>query len=145
VVGLTSVGSGTFFGLVMLLVFPLTAAKVVGTDIFHAAALLWVAGAGHLAAGNVDLHATGWLLVGSIPGVLLGSQLSVNLPERALRLGLAGTLLLAGLKLAEVPGAELVIVASLSAAAVVLCVVGVRKLVGTPAPAPQPSGSSPRR
>ncbi len=45
VVGLTSVGSGTFFGLVMLLVFPLTAAKVVGTDIFHAAALLWVAGA----------------------------------------------------------------------------------------------------
>jgi uncharacterized protein len=145
VVGLTSVGSGTFFGLVMLLVFPLTAAKVVGTDIFHAAALLWVAGAGHLAAGNVDLHATGWLLVGSIPGVLLGSQLSVNLPERALRLGLAGTLLLAGLKLAEVPGAELVIVASLSAAAVVLCVVGVRKLVGAPAPAPQPSGSSSRR
>jgi uncharacterized protein len=43
-VGLTSVGSGTFFGLVMLLVFPLTAAKIVGTDIFHAAALLWVAG-----------------------------------------------------------------------------------------------------
>ena len=59
VVGLTSVGSGTFFGLVMLLVFPLTAAKVVGTDIFHAAALLWVAGAGHLVAGNVDLGATG--------------------------------------------------------------------------------------
>ena len=58
----------------MLLVFPLTASKVVGTDIFHAAALLWVAGAGHLVAGNVDLHATGWLLVGSIPGVLLGSQ-----------------------------------------------------------------------
>ncbi|MGZ8783655.1 MAG: sulfite exporter TauE/SafE family protein, partial [Gaiellaceae bacterium] len=55
VVGLTSVGSGTFFGLVMLLVFPLTASKVVGTDIFHAAALLWVAGAGHLVAGNVDL------------------------------------------------------------------------------------------
>ena len=56
IVGLTSVGSGTFFGLVMLLVFPLTASKVVGTDIFHAAALLWVAGAGHLVAGNVDLH-----------------------------------------------------------------------------------------
>ena len=52
VVGLTSVGSGTFFGLMMLLVFPLTAAKIVGTDIFHAAALLWVAGFGHLVAGN---------------------------------------------------------------------------------------------
>ena len=44
IVGLTSVGSGTFFALVMLLVFPLTAVKIVGTDIFHAAALLWVAG-----------------------------------------------------------------------------------------------------
>ena len=70
VVGLTSVGSGTFFGLVMVLVYPLTMAKIVGTDIFHAAALLWVAGIGHLVGGNVDLHATAWLLTGSIPGVL---------------------------------------------------------------------------
>jgi len=54
IVGLTSVGSGTFFALVMLLVFPLTAAKIVGTDIFHAAALLWVAGVSHLLHGNVD-------------------------------------------------------------------------------------------
>ena len=129
VVGLTSVGSGTFFGLVMLLVFPLTASKVVGTDIFHAAALLWVAGAGHLVAGNVDLHATGWLLIGSIPGVMLGSQVSVNLPERALRLGLATTLTLAGLKLAEVPGAEILILAVLSVAGVVLIAVGVRKVL----------------
>jgi uncharacterized protein len=128
VVGLTSVGSGTFFGLVMLLVFPLTAAKVVGTDIFHAAALLWVAGAGHLAAGNVDLHATGWLLVGSIPGVLLGSQVSVNLPDRALRVGLAMTLTLAGLKLAEVPGANVVILVTLTIAGVVLLAAGARRL-----------------
>ena len=129
IVGLTSVGSGTFFGLVMLLVFPLTASKVVGTDIFHAAALLWVAGAGHLVAGNVDLHATGWLLVGSIPGVLLGSQVSINLPERALRLSLATTLTLAGLKLAEVPGAEILILAVLSVAGVALVAAGVRKVL----------------
>jgi uncharacterized protein len=129
IVGLTSVGSGTFFGLVMLLVFPLTASKVVGTDIFHAAALLWVAGAGHLVAGNVDLRATGWLLIGSIPGVLLGSQVSITLPERALRLGLATTLTLAGLKLAEVPGAEILILAVLSVAGVVLVAVGVRKVL----------------
>ena len=129
VVGLTSVGSGTFFGLVMLLVFPLTASKVVGTDIFHAAALLWVAGAGHLVAGNVDLHATAWLLVGSIPGVLLGSQVSINLPERALRLGLATTLTLAGLKLAEVPSAEILILVVLSVAAFLLLAAGVRKLL----------------
>ena len=132
VVGLTSVGSGTFFGLVMLLVFPLTASKVVGTDIFHAAALLWVAGAGHLVAGNVDLNATAWLLVGSIPGVLLGSQVSISLPELALRLGLAMTLTLAGLKLAEVPGAEIVILVVLSGAALALIVAGVRKLLGRP-------------
>jgi uncharacterized protein len=137
IVGLTSVGSGTFFGLVMLLVFPLTASKVVGTDIFHAAALLWVAGAGHLAAGNVDLAATGWLLIGSIPGVLLGSQVSVNLPDRALRIGLALTLTLAGLKLAEVPAAEYVIFAVLSVATVVLVAAGARRLLAKPAPASQ--------
>ena len=74
VVGLTSVGSGTFFGLVMLLVFPLTAAKIVGTDIFHAAALLWVAGISHLVHGNVDLHAMVWLLLGSIPGRAVREQ-----------------------------------------------------------------------
>ena len=66
IVGLTSVGSGTFFGLVMVMVYPLTIARIVGTDIFHAAALLWVAGLGHLLQGNVDLHAMGWLLLGSI-------------------------------------------------------------------------------
>ena len=59
VLGLTSVGSGTFFGLLLIMLFPLTAAKVVGTDIFHAAILLWAAGFAHLAGGNVDLAATG--------------------------------------------------------------------------------------
>lgn len=116
VVGLTSVGSGTFFGLVMLVAFPLTAAKIVGTDIFHAAALLWVAGAGHLVAGNVDLRATGWLLVGSIPGVLAGSQITVRLPERALRVALALTLGLSGVKLLEPPGADAIVLAVIGAA-----------------------------
>ena len=81
IVGLTSVGSGTFFGLTMLFVFPLRAHKVVGTDILHAAALLYVAGFGHFIAGNVDMHAVGWLLIGSIPGVLIGSHYSVRIPE----------------------------------------------------------------
>jgi uncharacterized membrane protein YfcA len=88
---------------VMLLVFPLTAAKVVGTDIFHAAALLWVAGASHLVAGNVDLGAMGWLLLGSIPGVLIGSQVTVKLPDRMLRVGLATVLTLSGVKLLDAP------------------------------------------
>ena len=85
IVGLTSVGSGTFFGLALLLLFPLSATRMVGTDLLHAALLLLIAGAGHLIHGNVDLHAMSWLLVGSIPGVLIGSHLSIRVPERALR------------------------------------------------------------
>jgi uncharacterized membrane protein YfcA len=109
IVGLTSVGSGTFFGLVMVLVYPLTISKIVGTDIFHAAALLWVAGFGHLVQGNVDLHAMAWLLVGSIPGIWLSSRFTVRVPQDALRLGLAGVLALSGVKLLNVPGASYVI------------------------------------
>ena len=111
VVGLTSVGSGTFFGLVMVLVFPLTLPKIVGTDIFHAAALLWVAGFGHLVAGNVDLRTMGWLLTGSIPGVLISSHFTLKVPDRALRLGLASVLMLSGIKLIDFSGADYVIAA----------------------------------
>ena len=100
ILGLTSVGSGTFFGLMLLLLFPLTAPKVVGTDLFHAAVLLWAAGLAHLSANNVDLAATGWLALGSIPGILIGSQFTVRLPERTIRVVLATVLLLAGIRLA---------------------------------------------
>jgi uncharacterized membrane protein YfcA len=118
IVGLTSVGSGTFFGLTMLFVFPLRAHKVVGTDILHAAALLYVAGFGHVVAGNVDMHAVGWLLIGSIPGVLVGSHYSVRLPEGVLRLTLANVLAVSGLKLVEVPNVYLVVALGLAAVAV---------------------------
>jgi uncharacterized membrane protein YfcA len=110
VVGLTSVGSGVFFGLTLLVVFPLRAHKVVGTDIFHAAALLYVAGIGHWVAGNVDMHIVGWLLLGSIPGVLLGGRLSLAIPENLLRFALATVLGLSGLKLIDVPGTSVAIV-----------------------------------
>jgi uncharacterized protein len=103
IVGLTSIGSGVFFGLTMLVVFPLRSSKVVGTDILHAAALLWVAGIGHLVAGNVDLHAVSWLLLGSIPGVLVGSQYSVRLPDRQLRIAMALVLAASGVKLLGLP------------------------------------------
>ena len=129
VVGLTSVGSGTFFGLAMLLIYPLTARKIVGTDVFHAAALLWVAGASHLLHGNVDLHAMGWLLVGSIPGVLLGSQMSIKIPDTALRTGFAVVLILSGIKLVGVPQASLIIAISLGVATVALAVYWVRSLL----------------
>ena len=123
IVGLTSVGSGTFFGLTMLFVFPLRAHKVVGTDILHAAGLLYVAGFGHVVAGNVDMHAVGWLLIGSIPGVLIGSHYSVRLPEGVLRLTLANVLALSGLKLVEVPNVYLVVALGLATAAVAVMLV----------------------
>jgi uncharacterized protein len=127
IVGLTSVGSGTFFALVMLLVFPLTAVKIVGTDIFHAAALLWVAGLSHFAHGNVDLTAMGWLLVGSVPGVLVGSRLTVRFPETTLRIALASVLLLSGVKLLDIPASDVIVVVALALLAIVFTVILVRR------------------
>ena len=83
---------------------PLRAHKVVGTDILHAAGLLWVAGFGHLIAGNVDTHALLWLLVGSIPGVLAGSQFTIHFGDRTLRLVLSLVLFASGAKLVEPNG-----------------------------------------
>jgi uncharacterized membrane protein YfcA len=132
VVGLTSVGSGTFFGLVMVLVYPLTLSKIVGTDIFHAAALLWVAGIGHLLSGNVDLRATAWLLLGSIPGVLLSSKFTVRLPQGILRTALATILTLSGLKLLNVPQANWILLGGLSLGVVALATYGVRAWLARP-------------
>ena len=122
VVGLTSVGTGVFFGLTMLVLFPLRAHKIVGTDIFHAAALLYVAGAGHFVAGNVHVPTAAWLLLGSIPGVLIGSQLTLSVPDRPLRIVLAAVLGLSGLKLLDIPGTGVVIVVALGAGMTALLV-----------------------
>lgn len=130
IVGLTSVGSGTFFALIMLLVFPLTAAKIVGTDIFHASALLWVAGLSHLLHGNVDLGAMAWLLLGSIPGILVGSQMTVRLPDRSLRVALSSVLLASGVRLLEVPGYEVLVPLILGAGAVLAATVELKRLNG---------------
>ena len=129
IVGLTSVGSGTYFGLMMVLVYPLAMPRIVGTDIFHAAALLWVAGAGHLIIGDVDLHATAWLLLGSIPGVLISSQFTPKLPDVALRVALGSVLTLSGLKLLNVPQANWVLGGGLIALGVGLAGYGVRAWV----------------
>jgi uncharacterized membrane protein YfcA len=122
IVGLTSVGSGTFFGLALLLLFPLTATRVVGTDLLHAALLLWIAGAGYMLHGNVDFHAIRYLLIGSIPGVLIGSNLSIRVPEHALRIGFAFVLILSGLKLVSFPYATTIIEVGVAAGTIVLLV-----------------------
>ena len=106
IVGLTSVGSGVFFGLTLLVIFPLRAHKVVGTDIFHAAVLLYVAGPRTGRRGTSTSAILCWLLLGSIPGVLVGGRLTLSIPEQRLRLLLAGVLGLAGIKLLDVPGSR---------------------------------------
>jgi uncharacterized protein len=122
IVGLTSVGSGTYFGLMMVLVYPLTMPKIVGTDIFHAAALLWVAGVGHLIIGDVDLHAVAWLLVGSVPGILISSRYTVKVPDMTIRGALGGILIISGLKLLNVPEANWILGGGLIALLVVLTI-----------------------
>jgi uncharacterized membrane protein YfcA len=97
VVGLTSVGSGTFLGMFLLTAYPLATSRVVGTDVFQAAILLYATAIAQASIGNVDLWMVAALLVGSIPGVTAGSHLTIRTPTRVLRLCLAAVLLLSGL------------------------------------------------
>jgi uncharacterized membrane protein YfcA len=136
IVGLTSVGSGTYFGLMMVLVYPLTMPRIVGTDIFHAAALLWVAGIGHLIVGDVDMHAVAWLLVGSVPGILISSRYTVKVPDMTIRGGLGGILIISGLKLLNVPYANWVLGFGLGALVVVLAIYTASVMLGESRTAP---------
>jgi hypothetical protein len=96
-VGLTSVGSGALIGLVLILIFRLTPHRVVGTDVFHAAILLWTAGIAHGVAGNIDYLLAATILVGSIPGVWIGTALLPLVPASGLRPALGCVLLAAAL------------------------------------------------
>ncbi|KAA9025671.1 sulfite exporter TauE/SafE family protein [Niallia endozanthoxylica] len=99
IVGLTSIGSGSLFAIMMLFLYKLTPAELVGTDIAHAFLLVTAAGILHAGIGNVDYLLTFNLLLGSIPGVLIGSTLSSKLPAKPLRAILAIVILFSGLKL----------------------------------------------
>ena len=79
-IGLTSAGSGTLIAIVLIAVFRLTPQRVVGTDVFHAAILLWAAGLAHWVGGNVDFGLAGEHPGRLDPRVLLGSQLAVKVP-----------------------------------------------------------------
>ncbi|MFL5819853.1 MAG: sulfite exporter TauE/SafE family protein [Solirubrobacteraceae bacterium] len=111
VLGFTSVGSGALIGLALILVFRLTPHRVVGTDVFQAAILLWVAGLGHFASGNVDLGLMVNILVGSIPGVWIGTNLITRVPSGGLRPALGCVLLASSLAVASKAGIEMPAVA----------------------------------
>lgn len=95
-VGMTSIGSGSVIMMFLLLFYRRPPAVLVGTDIFHGVILMAVAGAGHLALGTVDLRLVGWLLIGSIPGVLAGSWLAKVVAAARLRHALLLVLLITG-------------------------------------------------
>lgn len=104
VLGITSAGSGSLIALGLILLFRLTPYRVVGTDIFHAAIVLWAAAIAHIVAGNVDYKLAGTILIGSVPGVWFGSHMSVRLPAGTLRTVLGVVLIGAAMGLGSKAG-----------------------------------------
>jgi uncharacterized membrane protein YfcA len=88
VIGITSAGSGTVIAILLIAVYRLSPKKVVGTDVFHAAVLLWAAGIAHWVGGNVDFSLAGNILIGSVPGVIIGAALSEKAPQGFIRTAL---------------------------------------------------------
>jgi uncharacterized membrane protein YfcA len=98
-VGLTSIGAGSVVMLFLVILYSLPAKQLVGTDLFHAAILASVGAMGHLVMGTVSWSLAGSLLLGSIPGVVIGSRISARVPDSALRAVMAITLFISGIRL----------------------------------------------
>lgn len=102
IVGMTSVGSGSLMIIALLLVYPmLKASQLVGTDLVQAVPLVAAAAVGHLFFGDFQIGVAFALLVGSIPGVILGAHASARVPGRFVRRALSLVLLASGLKLLD--------------------------------------------
>ena len=98
-VSLSSIGAGAIGATLIMLLYPrLESRRVVGTDIAHAVPLTLVAGIGHATLGHVDWNLLGALLIGSIPGIWIGAQLTRRMPETLVRTLLCVALVTAGLK-----------------------------------------------
>ena len=120
VIGLTSAGSGTLIAISLIAVFRLTPQRVVGTDVFHAAVLLWAAGIAHWVGGNIDFLLAGTILLGSVPGVILGSNLSVKAPQKFLRYALAVVLIASGTTLILKEGSADTVIPGIAVASVMM-------------------------
>jgi uncharacterized membrane protein YfcA len=100
-VTLTSVGAGALGVTALLILYPkIAVSRIIGTDVAHAVPLTLVAGLGHVSLGTVDYSLLGTLLIGSIPGIWIGSHLSAKVAEHWIRLLLALILVYVGQKLA---------------------------------------------
>jgi uncharacterized membrane protein YfcA len=100
-VTLTSVGAGAIGAVILVYLYPkrLRGQKLVGTDIAHAIPLTLVAGLGHAKLGHVNFHLLAWLLLGSIPGIAVGSFLSHRTKPHVIRGAIAAMLIVVGVKL----------------------------------------------
>jgi uncharacterized membrane protein YfcA len=100
IVSISSVGAGAIGVTALLLLYPrLPTVRIVGSDIAHAVPLTLAAGIGHWILGSINLDLLLPLLLGSVPGILIGSHAAARVPETALRLLLAGTLIVVATKL----------------------------------------------
>ena len=106
VLGITSAGSGTLIAIGLIIGFRLSPHRVVGTDVAHAAVLLWVAAIAHMFSGNIDYGLAGTILLGSIPGVWIGTHLSTLLPQTWLRIALGTVMVASSLALIGKAGAR---------------------------------------
>ncbi|TMH09551.1 MAG: sulfite exporter TauE/SafE family protein [Betaproteobacteria bacterium] len=98
-VSLSSIGAGALGATLILLLYPrIESRRLVGTDIAHAVPLTLVAGIGHATLGHVEWPLLAALLIGSIPGIWIGAQLTRKMPERLVRSLLCVSLVTAGLK-----------------------------------------------
>lgn len=96
----TSVGAGAIGVSVLLLLHPrMPIARIVGSDIAHAVPLTLAAGGGHWVLGSVNWGLLGTLLLGSIPGIMLGSYLATRASDGVVRTALALTLIAVSIKL----------------------------------------------
>jgi uncharacterized membrane protein YfcA len=140
ILGITSVGSGALVGVALILIFRLTPHRVVGTDVFHAAILLWAAAGAHIVSANIDWGLAGNLLIGSIPGIWIGSHFSARMPGPALRGALAVVLTASGVALSSKagwgPSLIAFVVCALPSVAVATIVVRRRSRVSATVPGP---------
>jgi uncharacterized membrane protein YfcA len=97
VIGVTSAGSGTVVAVLLIVIYRLTPRRVVGTDVVHAAIVLWAAGIAHFGHGNVDLGLAGNILIGSVPGVVVGAALMNKVNQDWLRIALGVVLMASGI------------------------------------------------
>jgi uncharacterized membrane protein YfcA len=140
ILGLTSVGSGVFFGMALVTLFPLAARRVVGTDLFHAMMVTVAAGLATLFWGTPDFSVVGSILIGSIPGILIGSHFTALAPDRVLRGIISLVLAASGLKLLDAPPAAYIGGAAVVGVAAALYIARHRRRAADdrPANAPEP-------